>query len=180
MRLKDETAGNNQVCIHHIIGTPLKTLRKMTEAIFHNSPTAVYIYTTLTLKTILDDEPLSDHALIYYELKGKAKRKTGHCLRLGSVQRNHGLAAARHGACRLPRVIHRGATGSLPEQHLVKGQEQQNQQITSKRCQCNQMRRNVSRAVSRRNIPEEEKAQLINNYKTEKRTLQKLIKTSKR
>ncbi|KAG5881950.1 hypothetical protein JTB14_020514 [Gonioctena quinquepunctata] len=55
-----------------------------------------------------------------------------------------------------------------------------NQQIVSKRCQCNQMRRDISRAVSQRNIPEEEKAQLINNYKTEKRTLQKLIKTSKR
>ncbi|KAG5878530.1 hypothetical protein JTB14_008935 [Gonioctena quinquepunctata] len=55
-----------------------------------------------------------------------------------------------------------------------------NQDIAAKREECNQLRRQTSRALGRRDIPEQVKAQLKPNYKNEKKTLEKLIKTSKR
>ncbi|KAG5884415.1 hypothetical protein JTB14_001408 [Gonioctena quinquepunctata] len=53
-------------------------------------------------------------------------------------------------------------------------------EIASKRSECNQLRRQNSRALGRRDIPEEEKAQMKTEYKNAKKVLQNLIKTYKR
>ncbi|KAG5878218.1 hypothetical protein JTB14_020795 [Gonioctena quinquepunctata] len=44
--LRDETANDAKIALHHITGMTVKTLRKMVETIFRTSSTQIKIYTT--------------------------------------------------------------------------------------------------------------------------------------
>lgn len=44
--LREETRGDDLVCLHHLEGYSISYLRKMVEAVFHNANTMVSIYTT--------------------------------------------------------------------------------------------------------------------------------------
>ncbi|KAG5871512.1 hypothetical protein JTB14_006945 [Gonioctena quinquepunctata] len=78
--LKKETVQDTQICIHHILTTPLVMFRKMTEGIFHGSLTAIDIYTTAspTLpQPTLEHHMVSSTGISYKDILGKVTNILG-------------------------------------------------------------------------------------------------------
>ncbi|KAG5880286.1 hypothetical protein JTB14_020032 [Gonioctena quinquepunctata] len=136
---------------------------------------------------ILDDEPVSDHALIAYELAWKAgSQKQKHLYTTDWDAFRENLDWRIQGSVdddsaeTCSRLMKEAYRNSGTREALSRKPYWWNTEIADKRKTCTQLRRRTSRMLRRRDVPDEEKEVLRNEYKEERTALKRLVRTSKR
>ncbi|KAG5873418.1 hypothetical protein JTB14_037837 [Gonioctena quinquepunctata] len=139
--------------------------------------------------TMLDEEPLSGHALIYFDIKGESKKKKDRKIittdwatfkkvldrRIQQTEKENSpetCTKALHQAYQCSTTRKNGSYDRKPYWW--------NQEMATKHTECTLIRGRLSRLLRRMDVIGKEQTQLKDGYSSDKRALQKLISSSKR